>query len=97
MKHIFVLNQTAGGKLDKETLENKLSECNIDFKVVPTEYAGHAKVIVNEYIDRFSGTGETHRFYACGGDGTINEVSSSLVGKDNVELDCNQTSIKSCF
>ena len=86
MKHIFILNRTAGGKNTKESFDEKLNPLGIDYQIICTEYSGHAKVIVKENIEKYSQSGETIRFYACGGDGTINEVSSALVGHNNVQF-----------
>lgn len=85
MKHIFIFNPAAGGNCTKEILKNKLDALNekIDYEIFCTEYIGHAKLIVKEYIENHST--EELRFYACGGDGTINEVASSVCNK-NVEM-----------
>lgn len=85
MKHIFILNPTAGQKSSKEKLENELSQIeNLDYIIECTKYSGHAKELVNDYIQKYNNT--PLRFYACGGDGTINEVASCVCQKDNVSM-----------
>ncbi|MBQ7308138.1 MAG: YegS/Rv2252/BmrU family lipid kinase [Clostridia bacterium] len=84
MKHIFILNQTAGEKHSREKLEQELKEINVDYEIVCTQYHEHAKVIVKEYLEKYSN--EKLRFYACGGDGTVNEVSSCLANVENAEF-----------
>ena len=84
MKHIFILNQTAGQKHSKEKLEEDLKNLDIDYTIICTEYHEHAKVIVKEHLEKYPN--ELLRFYACGGDGTLNQVSSCLANKSNTQL-----------
>ena len=88
MRHIFVLNEKAGGHLSQEKLKEELTKINdtdFTYEIVCTEYANHATKIVQEYIEKY-GKDEVLRFYACGGDGTINEVASKLVNVENAQL-----------
>ena len=81
MKYIFVLNPVAGIKNYKDTLENELKKIDgLDYQIVCTEYPGHAKKIVQEYLEKYSG--QDIAFYACGGDGTLNEVASMVAGTE---------------
>ena len=47
----------------------------LDFEIRYTEYPGHAKVLAQEYYEQ-----EQTVIVAVGGDGTVNEVASSLIG-----------------
>ena len=43
---------------------------------------GHA----TEIAQKLCQTGEPLRFYACGGDGTVNEVANGIIGYDNAAM-----------
>ena len=88
MKHIFILNPAAGkgNKLNlfEEELHTIAKEKAIDYEIYHTSGVGDATRFVRE-------TCAAHaemplRFYACGGDGTINEVVSGAVGFENAEV-----------
>ncbi len=85
MKHIFILNPTAGkGKIQqvvKEKIVGFFGEKE-NYEIHITENPGHAGIIARQKAD----TGEHIRFYACGGEGTCFEVLNGIAGKDNVEL-----------
>ncbi len=87
MKHFFIINPASGnGKFHKELIEKIHSVCRekkLEYEVRNTEYAGHAKWIVSTEL---ASTRDKIRFYACGGDGTVNEVVSGLVGHPRGEL-----------
>lgn len=87
MKHFFIINPTSGnGKSHKPLIESIHSVClerKLEYEVRTTEYAGHAKWIVSTEL---SSNRDRIRFYACGGDGTVNEVASGLVGHPRAEL-----------
>ena len=86
MKHIFIVNPCAGkedsSRAIKEHLESLAGE--VAWELYVTSAAGDATRYVNERC-RTAGD-ETLRFYACGGDGTLNEVLSGLVGSPRAEL-----------
>ena len=87
MKHFFIINPTAGtGKNHNDLVERIHSICrdkSLEYEIRFTEYAGHAKWIVSTVLAE---TRDKVRFYACGGDGTVNEVASGLVGHPRAEL-----------
>lgn len=79
MHYVFIMNYFADKKRisDAEKAIEDLKKAKGDLvHVVKTEYAGHAGVIAAEYADRY---GEDAIIFACGGDGTVHEVSNALV------------------
>lgn len=78
---LFVVNPVSGLGLGKE-LPGKIKKMSeykdVNYEIRFTEYAGHARIIVEEAIktDRY-----TH-IVAVGGDGTVNEVGTALMGSD---------------
>ncbi len=87
MKHIFVINPSAGGGKRAENLKKSISTIasalDVDYSVVITSYPGNATRIVRETAS--ARPGEHFRFYACGGDGTLNEVVNGIIGLGNAE------------
>lgn len=78
MHYVFIMNYFADKKRisDSEKAINDLKQTKGDcVHVIRTEYAGHAGVIAVEYADAF---GEDAIIFACGGDGTVHEVSNAL-------------------
>lgn len=47
-----------------------------------TKKQGHATELAKKLCE----TGEALRFYACGGDGTVNEVANGIIGYDNAAM-----------
>ena len=86
MKHVFIINPNAG-KYDSrqriydmaETLREKHG---LDVQCILTKKQGHA----TELARRLCASGEELRFYACGGDGTVNEVANGVIGYDNAAM-----------
>lgn len=85
MKHLFILNAFAGKKSSVEELKAKIQELSLDGEclIEETKCSGDATAIVKRYI---SNTDEFVRVYACGGDGTANEVMTGMVGYTNCAL-----------
>ncbi len=79
MKHFFIINPASGNGSYHERLENEIHNiCKknmLDYEIRKTEYRGHAKWLVKSEVAK---NGDKQRFYACGGDGTVNEVASGL-------------------
>lgn len=86
MKHIFIINPTAG-KYDSrqriyEMAEHLRTAHGLDVQCILTKKQGHA----TEIAQKLCQTGESLRFYACGGDGTVNEVANGIIGYDNAAM-----------
>ncbi|MEG0338339.1 MAG: YegS/Rv2252/BmrU family lipid kinase [Oscillospiraceae bacterium] len=84
MKHIFIVNPVSG-KEDASVMLipaiKRVAE-GLDYNIELTQYRGHAKELAHKYAD----TKEAVRLYACGGDGTLNEVFSGAYGFPLVEV-----------
>lgn len=77
MKHIFVVNPCAGGRDRSDDIRAVLSALGADAEVYCTLGPRDATRFV---ADRCAaGCDDTLRFYACGGDGTLNEVVSGVM------------------
>ena len=84
MKHIFIINPAAG-KADKTaeyTASIEKSCAGLAYEIRVSEYSGDCTRIAREYAK----TGEEVRLYACGGDGTLNEVVAGAAGYDNAAV-----------
>lgn len=86
MKHIFVINPCAGGEDHVSMVTDRLKALDIEAAVYVTREAKDATRYVDEYCRQHAG--EALRFYACGGDGTLNEVVSGTMGHSNAEVGC---------
>ncbi|MBO7488656.1 MAG: YegS/Rv2252/BmrU family lipid kinase [Bacteroidales bacterium] len=88
MKHIFIVNPGAGRRDATQDIEKQIAELatNYDTELYVTLDAGDATRYVRQRC--MEEPDELIRFYACGGDGTINEVVSGVVGQANAEMTC---------
>lgn len=88
MKRVFVINPVAGPKNPAEQLRPMIAsaagQCSDEVEVLETTHAGHA----GEITERYASCGEPVAIYACGGDGTFNEVVQAAVGKPWVMAGC---------
>ena len=82
MKHVFIINPAAGKKKSTRQLEESIQALGVDCEIVFTQKAGDARRIAREAAER----GEDVRIYACGGDGTLNEVVNGAAGFDNAAI-----------
>lgn len=82
MRHLFIINPAAGKKNSTARLEAMLAQLSVPHEVVYTQRAGDAQRIARQAAE----TGEPLRIYACGGDGTLNEVVNAVAGCDHVAV-----------
>ena len=86
MKHLFIINPAAGSRDRSEAyrrqIERICGEKSLDYQIRISEAPGHCMEIARQAAQ----TGEEYRIYACGGDGTLNEVVCGVAGYDNVAV-----------
>lgn len=86
MKHIFIINPNAGKQDSRQRIYDMADALrekhDLDVQCVLTKKQGHA----TELARRLCESGESLRFYACGGDGTVNEVANGIIGYDNAAM-----------
>ena len=87
MKHVFIINPAAGKVDAREDIESALCTLptQIDYEIYLTQGRGDATAFVHEYCKQHT---DRVRFYACGGDGTLNEVASGVVHYPQASLGC---------
>lgn len=94
MKHIFVINPVAGKKNVTEKITNELKDLiqreeykDLEYEIYNTTEVGDGARFTRERCEQNNGQ-EHLRFYACGGDGTINGVVNGLMNQENVSFSC---------
>jgi len=88
MKHCFVINPAAGSGKDQEALlphiMNAVKKWGADYEIHRTSGPGEAVTYARGRLSE--STGETVRFYSCGGDGSASEILNGIYGAKNAEL-----------
>ena len=86
MKHVFIINPTAGKSDSRQKIydmaEKLRQDHGLEVQCLLTKKQGHA----TEIARRLCQSGEELRLYACGGDGTINEVANGIAGFANAAM-----------
>ena len=86
MTHLFIINPAAGSRdrTKKYSVEihDICSAKGLDYRIEVSKAPGDCTRIAREAAQ----TGEEYRIYACGGDGTLNEVVTGVAGYDNVAV-----------
>lgn len=81
MKYLFIMStKAAGGKNLPDENKIQAAMAGEDYEIIYTTYAGQPFDIAKDQAAKY---GSDIAIYACGGDGTINEVASALVGTDS--------------
>lgn len=86
-KHFFIINPEAGKKNVSEKISKEISEAfkelNEEYKI----YITKGKYDATNFTKNICETEEGNlRFYACGGDGTLNEVINGVIGFTNASV-----------
>lgn len=86
MKHIFIVNTVAGEHSCLEEVKKAISNESeaIDYELFTPNSAKDNVSQIKEYLEAHPD--EEVRFYACGGDGTLNKVASGIYGYPNASL-----------
>jgi len=86
MKHIFIINPAAGSRDRTQEYAPMIRHaCNtrdLDFEIEISKGPGDCTRIARQAAE----TGEEVRLYACGGDGTLNEVMAGAAGYPNAAI-----------
>ena len=86
MTHLFIINPAAGSKdrtaYYRDIITRVCTEKGLDFDIQVSAAPGDCTRIAREAAE----TGKAYRLYACGGDGTLNEVVQGAAGFDNVAV-----------
>ena len=86
MIHLFIINPAAGSH-DRtaeytQAIETQCGQRQLDYRIAVSQGPGECSRIAREAAQ----SGEEYRIYACGGDGTLNEVVQGAAGYDNVAI-----------
>lgn len=86
MKHLFIINPAAGSynRTDEysQVIHKICRARKLSYEIRVSTAPGEAIRIAREAAQ----TGEELRIYACGGDGTLNEVAAGAAGYDNAAI-----------
>ena len=86
MKHLFIINPAAGSRNRTKEYSVAIHEIcsarNLDYRIEVSSAPGECTRIAREAAK----TGEQVRLYACGGDGTLNEVAAGAAGFPNASV-----------
>ena len=90
MKHLFIINPAAGSynRTDEysEIIHKVCRARKLDYTILVSTAPAETIRISRRAAQLTAGTGEELRIYACGGDGTLNEVANGVAGYDNVAV-----------
>ena len=86
MKHLFIINPAAGKYDHTEELSAKIrglwEPLGLDYAIQASKKPGDCTALTRQA----AASGEELRVYACGGDGTLNEVITGAAGAANVAV-----------
>lgn len=86
MTHLFIINPAAGSRNRtqqyRQQIERICGAKGVDYQIRVSAAPGDCCRLAREAAE----TGEEYRIYACGGDGTLNEVVAGAAGYSNVSV-----------
>ena len=86
MTHLFIINPAAGSRNRTEEYRCKIRQVcearGLRYKIQISQAPGDCRRLARAAAE----TGKKYRIYACGGDGTLNEVADGAAGFDNVSI-----------
>jgi len=84
MKHLFLINPAAGKKDSTQFCTEQIQDLcrGLDVEILVSRKPGDLTRFAREAAE----TGQEIRIYACGGDGTLNEVVNGAAGYSNVAV-----------
>ena len=86
MTHLFIINPAAGSRNRtddySEVIHKLCREKGLSYDIRVSTAAGECTRFAREAAE----SGKEYRIYACGGDGTLNEVVQGAAGHDNVAV-----------
>ena len=88
MRHVFIVNPVSGKADASLTLVPRIvaacAKADVEYEIRLTDHPGHAEELARAEAEQ----GTPVRLYACGGDGTLNEVLRGACGYANAAVGC---------
>ena len=86
MTHLFIINPAAGSRNRTEEYTSKIKAAcearGLNYRIQISQQVGDCRRLARAAAE----TGGEYRIYACGGDGTLNEVADGAAGFPNVSI-----------
>jgi len=84
MTHLFIINPAAGSRDRTEDYKKQIEKAckGLSYRIAVSQAPGDCCRIAREAAQ----TGQEVRIYACGGDGTLNEVAAGAAGYENAAV-----------